>query len=301
MLTAIKKGCLTAIAFSTCALFSSTLQAAGQYGFACNADAPLVIALNASDIISNYDGIGYNLIYIPQKMSGSGNYDSLYTNSDGENYLGVTPPVHYSLVLSGAPPMGDAGKTGSYLGQPICLSNKSCAPNPGDFVAEVNTGLSKYPTIKNSMYPDDFIIVNSGLIPSYTDSDPGSYHIKTVLFTTTRHIKFLRLELFGITNPRVNPDVTASWMKQTGAEPLYFEYVNDSGGSIMTLSEGTITRPHPNSALKAFPQTIDLNELQAIDIDMSFGKGGPIGELYSGLTFYYFNAAQKNILNNCGH
>ena len=69
----------------------------------------------------------------------------------------------------------------------------------------------------------------------------------------------------------------------------------------MTLSEGNITRPHPNSALKAFPQTIDLNELQAIDIDMSFGKGGPIGELYSGLTFYYFNAAQKNILNNCGH
>ncbi|MCM7590410.1 hypothetical protein M8S10_16530 [Enterobacter chuandaensis] len=287
---------LAAFLLSSCTLFSAQTQADQKFGFAkkCSLpDAPMPIKFKVHDYLSNFDGIAFNIIYIPADESERGDLYSLYTNSDGFNYLSQKPSTRRGITSDVISHVNNpAGTMGSYLSKPVCTTKEECQTYPVDWNPSLNHGLSGYQHLQ-SEFPNDFIYVHSGMFPTLSDDT-----IDTTIFTMTRNFKLLRVEIFSVTNigdPHVDPD----WMQTIGAEPIVFEYRRPTYGTFdyyVGSGYNRISRPMSGS-MTEFPAHLDKN-IQSMDFFIKFDKGY-LGEIYSSAKFYYFSEKQKEILATC--
>lgn len=293
---------LAMIVLSASTLFSSGLMADQKYGFAEKTKCikpfmPLIINFKVDDYLDNFAGIAYNIIYIgADDNNGRADLNSLYTNSEGHDYLSQGGNVYryakteikdsYSYV--NAP----GGTMMSYLSKPVCLEKKDCHVYPSKFQPTTDHGLSKYNDLKR-YYPNDFIYVHSGLFPTLHEGN-----IDTTIFTLVRKFKVLRIEIFTVTNGE-NVFDSPDWMGRIGAEPIVMEYRASQSGDEYYYLDGAsgLRRPTSTSPLKAFPNHLDPS-IQAMDFKLKF-KGGVLGEIYSEAQFHYFSDAQKETLNKC--
>ncbi|MCE1399190.1 hypothetical protein LWU68_20065 [Enterobacter cloacae] len=287
-----------AILLSLCATFSTNLHADQKFGFAqkCQLpDVPFPITFKVHDYLSNFAGMAYNIIYIPESGSNRSDLYDLYKNSDGYDYLSQSQSVsrgdgtgiyNYNNNSEGA--------MTSYISQPVCTGAHDCQKYPSDWVAQPNFGRSTYDSIKDQ-YPNDLIIVHSGMFPTLSDDQ-----LNTTIFTTTRRFKLLRIEVFSVTDIE-DPDVTAQWMHDTGAEPIVMEYRSSTTTSVPYYIRddfSRLSRPTSTSPMKEFPQHLDKDSIQSMDFFIKY-DGGKLGEIYTEANFHYFNDAQKAILKKC--
>lgn len=295
---------LAMIVLSASTLFSSGLMADQKYGFAEKVKCikpfmPLIINFKVDDYLDNFAGIAYNIMYIgADDNNGRADLNSLYTNSEGHNYLNQNGNVYryakteikdsYSYV--NAP----GGTMLSYLSKPVCLEKKDCQAYPRQWQPTEDRGLSSYDSIRR-YYPNDFIYVHSGLFPTLHEGN-----LDTTIFTLVNRFKLLRIEIFTVTNGE-NVPVSNEWMHDIGAEPIVMEYSSskwgDTGYYFGNAAVNRISRPLNSSPLKSFPDHLDTS-IQAMDFQISMSKGA-IGEIRAGAQFYYFSEAQKEILNKC--
>ncbi|MGX5027782.1 hypothetical protein ACWKYF_12645 [Enterobacter asburiae] len=289
---------LAAFLLSACTLFGAQTQAEQKFGFAkvkkCSLpDAPMPLKFKVHDYLSNFDGVAYNIIYIPEDESGRGDLYNLYTNSDGFNYLSQKPETSRGFTKNAVSYVNDsAGAMGNYLSKPVCMTKQECQTYPEDWNPTVNFGLSAYNDIKNE-FPNDFIYVHSGMFPSLSDDT-----IDTTIFTMTRNFKLLRVEIFAVSNVG-DPHVETDWMHDIGAEPIVFEYRRPlyiDFNYYVLQPQSRITRPLSGS-ITQFPEHLDKN-IQSMDFFIKFDKGY-LGEIWSSAKFYYFSEEQQKILSTC--
>lgn len=288
---------LAALLLSTCTLYTAQTQADQKFGFAkrCSLpDAPMPIKFRVDDYIENFDGMAYNIIYVAADQRKRGDLYSLYSNSDGYNYLKTKPatgrdPFPSTVLLYDNNP---SGTTGSYLSKPVCMDKSDCQPYPADWHPTVGRGLSAYNKVLEQ-YPNDFIYVHSGMFPSLSDDS-----IDTTIFTMTRNFEYLRVEVFAVTKIG-DPNVTSAFMDEYGAEPIVFEYGRAQFGNpdyYIGADSNHLTRPMAGS-LPDFPAHLDKN-IQAMDFYIKYPKGY-LGEVVTSAKFYYFSDKQKEILSTC--
>ena len=255
---------LAALLLSACTLYTAQTQADQKFGFAkrCSLpDAPMPIKFRVDDYIENFDGMAYNIIYVAADQRKRGDLYSLYSNSDGYNYLKTKPatgrdPFPSTVLLYDNNP---SGTTGSYLSKPVCMDKSDCQPYPADWHPTVGRGLSAYNKVLEQ-YPNDFIYVHSGMFPSLSDDS-----IDTTIFTMTRNFEYLRVEVFAVTKIG-DPNVTSAFMDEYGAEPIVFEYGRAQFGNpdyYIGADSKHLTRPMAGS-LPDFPAPLDKN-IQAMD------------------------------------
>ncbi|MGX5109457.1 hypothetical protein ACWKYD_11755 [Enterobacter cloacae] len=288
---------LAVMLFSACAMFSSQLYAEHKFGFATTRcalpDAPFPISFEIDDYVHDFLGIAYNIIYIPEDESNRSDMYSLYINSDGYDYFSQQQDTTGIAPVVGVRSNNAEGAMTSYISKPVCTTKNDCQPYPESWSPTVNFGLSAYDNIK-TYYPNDLIIVHSGVFPSLSDDT-----LRTTIFTSTRRFKLLRIELFAVTKWG-DADVNDQWMHDTGAEPIVLEYRNSSVDKTNYFldDKSRIARPLANSALTTFPTRLDRSSIQSMDFRVKYA-GGKLGEIYGGAKFYYFTDDQKALLTKC--
>lgn len=290
----------TAFFLFFCMIFSVNINAEQKFGFAqpqrCQLpDAPFPIMFRIDDHLVNFAGMAFNIIYIPADESNRSDLYSLYQNEDGYNYLSQSQATSRGFGVGVYDDLNDpAGTMTSYISQPVCTKQNSCQPFPTGWSPTENFGRSAYERIKDN-YPNDFIIVHSGMFPSLSD-----YQLNTTIFTTTRRFKLLRIEVFSVTSNE-DPNVTPEWMHDTGAEPIVLEYrasTTTSQPYYILDDASRMSRPTSTSPMTEFPQHLDKESIQSMDFHIKY-DGGKLGEIYSEAKFHYFNDAQKAVLSKC--
>lgn len=299
MMFSLKK--TTVIFLSALVVLTNTANAEPKYSFASKCkktDALFPISFTIDDEMSNFAGMAYNVIYIPEDQAGRADIAKLYKNSDGYDYTTQKQEIGRDVSTFKDPTFRDNDASGamtSYISPAVCTAKNPCQNAPSGWKPTVNHGMSAYDDIR-SFYPNDNIIVHSGMFPTLSNDD-----LRTTLFLPTRNFKLLRVEIMPVTNG-FSPGDSIDWMQNTGSQPVVMEYTTPSNSSDKAqyyLSYGRIARPRSDSAMTEFPTRLDRSAIQSMDFRVSFSNDS-LGDTYSGVKFYYFNDEQKAILNNCG-